>query len=187
MPRGVDELRPGEDSRDDEGQVLEVVDERVGGGVVVDARHVPDEDRRPPEAERDERDQEQRQERAQRPEGGERPKHSRRQEEEDERAAHRDDEQRRGGVADQDVLEHVRREQALVARLVERRDERQHEQGQAGGEERGARPGRVLGAAAAEPDERLREEGRSDHGPDQNRRRRLPRRGEMGARHGESG
>ena len=63
----------------------------------------------------------------------------RRQQEEEQRPAHRDDEQGRGGVPDQDVLEHVRREQLLVAHVVERRDERKDEQREAGREERGER------------------------------------------------
>ena len=37
-----------------------------------------------------------------------------------------DEDQRRGGVADQDVLEHVRRQQVVVADGIERRDERPH-------------------------------------------------------------
>ena len=57
----------------------------------------------------------------------------------------------------------MRREQVAVAERVERRDERKDEQSEAEPEQSGARPRRVVGAAApAEADEPLQEAHRAD-------------------------
>mgnify|MGYP003289021390 CR=1 FL=1 len=52
------------------------------------------------------------------------------------RAAEAEKDQRRRHVADQHVLEHVRREEELLADMVERGDERERPHGHPGGEER---------------------------------------------------
>ena len=84
----------------------------------------------------------------------ERREDGRRDREEKERAAERDEDQRRPGIGDQHVLEHVSREQVAVGELVERRDEREHDQREAEREEDGSRPrGVVAPPAAAEADE----------------------------------
>ena len=69
-----------------------------------------------------------------------------------------DDEQRDRRVADQHMLEHVGREQLLVAEPVERRDERQHEQREPGAEQQRAAPGRVVGPPLTQSNEGLGEQ-----------------------------
>ena len=83
---------------------------------------------------------------AQPSEPGDRAKNSTRQHEDAQRPAHSKDEQRRGCVADQDVLENVRREQVLLARPVERRDERERD---ASKEQQGPRRSHVVFPASA--------------------------------------
>ena len=184
VPCRIDELRPDEQSAGDEGHVLEVVHARVRGGEVVEARHVPDRHRGRPERQADQRAEHERKQRAKRFERGQRAQDRRRQQEEDERAAHGDDEQRGGRVADQDVLEHVRREQIVVSGRVQRRGDRQDEEREPRAEEERTCPGRMVGAAAAEPHERLNEEERRERRGDQDRRRRLPGRGKVREEHG---
>ena len=158
--------------------------ERVRRGVVVRSGHVPGDHRHRPEAEADERPQQDREERAQGAERGKRAQKHRRKQEEQERPPHGGHEQRGRRIADQDVLEHVRREQLLVADVVERRDERHDEQRQARREEQRPGPRRVLGTPPAEAHEGLDEEHERQGRADQDHRRRLPGRGQVGARQG---
>jgi hypothetical protein len=77
----------------------------------------------------------------------------------------------------------MRRKQLFVAEVVERRDERQHEQRQPCGEQQRPAPGRVIRTAAAEADEGLGEKHERKCRADQDRRRRLPGAERMGKRH----
>jgi hypothetical protein len=97
------------------------------------------------------------------------------------------DEQRRGCVADQDVLEHVRREQVLLARPVERRDERERRKREASEEEQGSRRSHVVFAAASsQADERLPEERDREAVREEDERGGLPIPGEMRKRDGDA-
>ena len=146
---------------------------------------MPDRHRGRPERQADQRAEQEREQRAERPERGQRTQDGWRQQEEDERPAHADDQQRGGRVADQDVLEHVRREQIVVSGRVQRRGDRQDEEHEPRAEEERSRPGRIVGAAAAKPHECLHEEERRERRGDQDGRRRLPGRGEVREEHGE--
>src|SRR5439155_5878193 len=112
-----------------------------------------------PETERDRRPRQRREQGAQRRRARDRPEYRRGEEEEQQRHAHRDDQQRGREISEQDVLQHVRREQIVLRDPVQRRDERGERDGESGGEERGAIPAREVGASPrAKPDESVAEE-----------------------------
>ena len=106
--------------------MLEVVQRAALERRFVDGGHVPGGDHDAPDAERDRRSREHAEELPQRPESRDRPEHGAGKEEEHDRTGHGDDDERHGCVADQDVLQHVRRQEVLLGDRVERRDERQH-------------------------------------------------------------
>ena len=160
---GSIEDRPDERPCDEPAGVLEVVQLRMAERGVVERGDVPDREvqrpereRRPPAASAT------CEERADAAAPRERPEHrAPAAGRTTQRPAHRDDEQRRRDVADQHVLRHVRREQAVVREPVERREERDERHGEPEREERDAVPAGEVGAAArTEPQTALPEERR---------------------------
>ena len=98
-----------------------------------------------------------------------------REDEEEQRARQPEQHERRGSVADHDVLEHVDREQVLLADRVDRRHEREHEQGQPEPERDGSPPGSVIRpAATAKPHEALHVEGEREARRREDRGREVP-------------
>ena len=114
----------------------------------------------------------------------ERREHGSRDREEKQRPAQRDEDQRRPGVGDQHVLEHVGREQVAVCELVERRDERDDDQREPDREEDGPRPrGVVLAPTAAQTDEAAGEAKSGNRGERRDDRLEQPRLEEAGRVH----
>ena len=108
------------------------------------------------------------------------PGDGRRHHEREQRAAHREDQERGARVAEQDVLEHVGREQVLVACRVEGRDEWESDEREPRGEEERPVPTRMVGPpATTEAREGVREPERGDRRTRKDNRSRIPGRGEL--------
>jgi hypothetical protein len=107
----------------------------VGEGGVVRRRHVPRGERSGPDGEGHGGAEEQLDQPAHRRGVRERTEQRARQQEQGDRSADAQHEQERARVADQQVLEHVRRDQRLLGDLVERRHGRERPGGDAGREE----------------------------------------------------
>jgi hypothetical protein len=184
MRSRVDEERPHEDPGKHPADVLEVVQPFVLHREVVEVRDVPEREIRGPEAERDPRAQQCPEDGADARAAGERGEDRRGEEEDEQRPAQGSHHQRRAEVADQDVLSHVRGEQLLVGDFVERPDEGEDRQAEAGGEEGDAIPAGSIGPpAAAQPHDSLSEEQGCDRTEDE---REHPRIVPSHSRHGGS-
>ena len=131
---GLDERPPERHPGREEGGVLQQVDERVLGRRVVERRHVPEVHDRQPDGDARGRVGE----RAERPLHPHQPARGG----PHDRAGEAQEDQERRDVAQQHVLDHVRREEVVLAEAVDRGDERGEQREHPGGEgDRLERPG----------------------------------------------
>ena len=177
MARRVDQERPDEGADHDEGEVLDAVQQRVPQGAVVERREVPGDEDAEPEGDSHGRPEQERERATQRMPACERCEQVAREEEHRQRPAYGDERERDAEIGDQHVLEHVRGLEVLLGDRVERRHDADDDDGDAGEEQRPARPRRELGPPPVEPPPPLGEERhRDDRAPEHERveRPRLP-------------
>ena len=117
----VDDQPPHGEAGVEERRVLDPVNQRMGRGVVEDRRDRPHTRRKRPERQGDPGARRQRDQLAGPASGGDQPQPTAAQAERQDGCPKTQHEQRRRDVREQDVLEHVRREQVVVADRVERR------------------------------------------------------------------